>query len=101
MFCVRTAARSSRRKVGSPATRPRAAPLHRRYFLRVRIFNDSVALLLQLLTYRVAVLLVPSFCSLYQMPRSEEWNRIFKLALPAMNQFYASAVSTTVLQIKE
>jgi hypothetical protein len=39
--------------------------------------------------------------SLHQVPRTHEEDAIFKSALPAMNQLYASAVGTTVLQIKE
>jgi hypothetical protein len=41
------------------------------------------------------------FASLYQGPRTHEEKEIFTSALPAMNQLYASAVGTTVLQIKE
>ena len=41
------------------------------------------------------------FTSLYQVPRSPEQLAIFKKALPPMNQTYASAVGTTVLQITE
>ena len=41
------------------------------------------------------------FASLYQLPRTEVENEAFGRSLPAMNQLYASAVGTTVLQLKE
>ena len=41
------------------------------------------------------------FASLYQALRTEAENEAFGRSLPAMNQLYASAVGTTVLQLKE
>ena len=41
------------------------------------------------------------YCSLYQVPRSPERLAMFKKALPPMNQTYASAVGTTVLQARD
>ena len=42
-----------------------------------------------------------SFASLYQTPRKMAEEAAFQRSLPAMNQLYASAVGTTVLQLKE
>ena len=41
------------------------------------------------------------FASLFQVPRTTVENQAYERSLPAMNQLYASAVGTTVLQLKE
>ena len=46
-------------------------------------------------------LCVHSFASLHQKPRSAEQNGAFIRALKGMGDLYASAIGTTVLQLKE